>query len=97
MYDITNKFTFDNIPNWIEEVEKHASTAVKILVGNKCDCESERVVDSNTAKEFAQKNGLLFLETSAKDSTNVPQAFQSVAEVILETSHIESAQPESNF
>jgi Ras-related protein Rab-1A len=43
VYDITEKETFNNIPNWLEEVKKHAGpTAVKILVGNKCDLEDER-------------------------------------------------------
>jgi Ras-related protein Rab-1A len=43
VYDITEKETFNNIPNWLDEVKKHAgSNAVRFLVGNKCDMESER-------------------------------------------------------
>jgi small GTP-binding protein len=43
VYDITEKETFNNIPNWLEEVKKHAGpNAAKLLVGNKCDLEDER-------------------------------------------------------
>mmetsp|Transcript_1324 Transcript_1324/g.3545 ORF Transcript_1324/g.3545 Transcript_1324/m.3545 type:complete len:122 (-) Transcript_1324:640-1005(-) len=51
----------------------------KMLVGNKCDLTSKKVVDYNTAKEFADSLGIPFLETSAKNSTNVEQAFITMA------------------
>merc|ERR1712184_173420 len=50
-----------------------------LLVGNKCDLTTKKVVDFNTAKEFADGLGIPFLETSAKNSTNVEDAFTTMA------------------
>ena len=49
------------------------------MVGNKCDLTSKKVVDYTTAKEFADSLAIPFLETSAKNATNVEQAFMTMA------------------
>nr|DAD41061.1 TPA_asm: hypothetical protein HUJ06_015384 [Nelumbo nucifera] len=73
VYDITKRQTFDHIPRW------HADkNIVIILIGNKCDLESQRAVPTEDAKEFAEKEGLFFLETSALEATNVETAFLTV-------------------
>ena len=51
-YDITDKESFDHIPDWLHEVYKHAGKGphVKtILVGNKCDLEDKREVKKEEA------------------------------------------------
>ena len=59
---------------------RYASEKVnKMLVGNKSDLTSKKAVDYNTAKEFADTLSLSFLETSAKNATNVEQAFITMA------------------
>lgn len=75
-YDITDRESFSAIQNWMAEVEKHASDNIsRILVGNKCDLESARAVSKEEGQEFAEHYNVRFLETSAKDSKNVEQAF----------------------
>lgn len=49
-----------------------------MLVGNKSDLRHLREVPTEEAKQFSQKNGLSFIETSALDSTNVELAFQNI-------------------
>ena len=49
-----------------------------MLVGNKSDLEDQRAVATEDAKEFAEKEGLFFLETSALEATNVETAFITV-------------------
>lgn len=75
-YDITDRESFSAIQNWMAEVEKHAADNIsRILVGNKCDLESQRQVTFEEGQELADHYCVRFLETSAKDSKNVEQAF----------------------
>ncbi len=68
-----------NASSWLKEIRAHGgSQVVVILVGNKCDLGHLRAVPSEEAADFAEKNSLSFLETSALDSTNIEQAFENV-------------------
>ncbi|KAJ4714478.1 Ras-related protein like [Melia azedarach] len=79
VYDITRRQSFDHIPRWLEELRSHADkNIVIILIGNKSDLENQRAVPTEDAKEFAEKEGLFFLETSALEATNVENAFMTV-------------------
>lgn len=85
VYDITEKQTFTNIRNWIGNIEQHAARNVsKILIGNKCDIEKNRVVSTDEGKELAAEYGVEFFETSAKSDVNVSAAFHSIAKEITE-------------
>ncbi|MQL81494.1 hypothetical protein Taro_013951 [Colocasia esculenta] len=85
VYDITKRQTFDHIPRWLEELRGHADkNLVIMLIGNKSDLEDQRVVPTEDAKEFAQKEGLFFLETSALQATNVDTAFTTVLTEIFD-------------
>ncbi|KAL9332714.1 hypothetical protein ACSQ67_002324 [Phaseolus vulgaris] len=79
VYDITKRQSFNHIPRWLEELRNHADkNIVIILIGNKSDLENQRQVPTEDAKEFAEKEGLFFLETSAMEATNVETAFMTV-------------------
>lgn len=91
VYDVTEQETFNNVKQWLQEIERYASENVqKLLVGNKCDLTVKKVVDFSTAKEYADSIGIPFLETSAKNSTNVEQAFMTMASEIKK--HMGSSQ-----
>jgi Ras-related protein Rab-1A len=80
VYDVTDEDTFKNVKQWLNEIERYACDNVnKLLVGNKSDLVSRKVVEYTEAKEFADQRGIPFLETSAKSSTNVEQAFMTMA------------------
>jgi len=80
VYDVTDSVSFNHLNMWLGEIERSAKDSVsKIIVGNKSDLSSKRVVDYNAGKEFADKLGIPFLETSAKNATNVEQAFITMA------------------
>ncbi|KAF3601292.1 hypothetical protein F2Q69_00032685 [Brassica cretica] len=73
VYDITKRETFDHIPRWLEELRAHADkNIVIILIGNKSDLEDQRAIPTEDAKEFAEKEGLFFLETSALNAIWFP-------------------------
>ncbi|XP_017293405.1 ras-related protein Rab-25 [Kryptolebias marmoratus] len=79
VYDITKHLTYESVERWLKELYEHADPHIVVmLVGNKSDLELERAVPVEEAKDFAEKKGLLFLETSALQSTNVEAAFSRV-------------------
>ncbi len=53
-----------------------------MLVGNKCDLESERQVTKDEAAALATKWGSSFMEASARQLVNVQEAFLDVARQI---------------
>ncbi|KAH7543646.1 hypothetical protein FEM48_Zijuj02G0206100 [Ziziphus jujuba var. spinosa] len=80
VYDVTEMESFNNVKQWLNEIDRYANDSVcKLLVGNKCDLVDSKVVDTQTGKAFADELGIPFLETSAKDSINVEQAFLTMA------------------
>ncbi|RDX64003.1 Ras-related protein RABD2c, partial [Mucuna pruriens] len=80
VYDVTDQESFNNVKQWLNEIDRYASENVnKLLVGNKCDLTANKVVSYETAKAFADEIGIPFMETSAKNATNVEQAFMAMA------------------
>ncbi|EDV29919.1 Ras-related protein Rab-1A [Trichoplax sp. H2] len=80
VYDVTDQVSFNNVKQWLQEIDRYACENVnKLLVGNKCDLTSKKVIDYVTAKEYADALDIPFLETSAKNATNVEQAFLTMA------------------
>ncbi|CAN4090117.1 unnamed protein product [Withania somnifera] len=80
VYDVTDESSFNNIRNWIRNIEQHASDNVnKILVGNKADMDkSQRAVPTSKGQTLADEYGIKFFETSAKTNLNVEQVFFSI-------------------
>ncbi|CCW65396.1 unnamed protein product [Phytomonas sp. EM1] len=80
VYDSTDMESFNNVRTWLNEIEMYASENVnKLLVGNKCDLVAKRAVPTELAESFAKDFGIPFLEASAKNSTNVEEAFVKMA------------------
>jgi len=80
VYDITNEKSFENIKNWIRNIEEHASYDVeKMILGNKCDITDRRQVSKEKGEQLAIEYGIKFMETSAKASINVEEAFYALA------------------
>lgn len=80
VYDVTDEQSFQNIRNWIRNIEQHAADNVdKILVGNKCDMMSEKLVETARGQALADEYGIKFFETSAKSNINVVEGFTAIA------------------
>ncbi|EEP79230.1 GTP-binding protein ypt1 [Uncinocarpus reesii 1704] len=85
VYDVTDMDSFNNVKQWLQEIDRYATEGVnKLLVGNKSDMEDKKAVEYTVAKEFADSLGIPFLETSAKNASNVEQAFLTMARQIKE-------------
>ncbi|GAA5812961.1 hypothetical protein MFLAVUS_006423 [Mucor flavus] len=83
VYDVTDEDSFNNVKQWLQEIDRYAAEGVnKLLVGNKSDLVDKKVVTTEQAKEFSESLKIPLLETSAKDATNVEQAFLTMAKQI---------------
>lgn len=77
--------SFKNVPQWLQEVTKYAlnPNLAKVLVANKIDLASERVITADEGSTYGSSNGMQFFEVSAKDNTGVAEAFQWIAGEVL--------------
>ena len=82
VYDVTSMKTFSNLQTYLEYL-KLDKNVIKILVGNKIDLTEKKVVSSEEAKIFAEKNGMNFFETSALNNVNIDEIFESVSKTLL--------------
>ncbi|XP_074330119.1 ras-related protein RABD2a-like [Apium graveolens] len=95
VYDVTDQESFNNVKQWLSEINRYASENVnKLLVGNKSDLTANKVVSYEGAKAFADETGIPFMEASAKDATNVEQAFMAMTSSIKERM---ASQPGMNY
>ena len=84
VYDITERESFENLNSWLIEIEKNANKNVyKLLIGNKCDLEDKRKVTYQEGKDFAESNGMKFIETSTKTASKVQEAFELLTNEII--------------
>ena len=85
MYDVTGRNSFNNIRNWMKQIEANADKSVrKVLVGHKCD-EPNRVVTEEEGKKLAEEFNMGFFESSAKVNKNVSEVFYYlVKEIFIE-------------
>ena len=77
VYDISDKDSFDAMPNWIQEVKEVLNKEVVFaLIGNKMDLESQRKISYEEGKKLAEKNNFVFQEVSAKTGKNFENLFE---------------------
>ncbi|KAL8172240.1 hypothetical protein V2J09_024044 [Rumex salicifolius] len=96
VYDISRSSTFESVSRWLDELNSNFSplpaksqiahcdtTVARMLVGNKCDLANIRAVSVEQGKKLAEEHRMFFMETSAKDATNVNKAFEMVIKDIF--------------
>lgn len=82
VYDVTKQSSFQSLPQWLEECDRHdlGRTVPRILIGNKCDMQAQ--VNTNLAQCFADRHGMPLFETSARldsECDNVEAIFLTLA------------------
>jgi len=84
VYDVTNLESFQNVHQWLREVRSLTPTTVPIvLVANKCDLLSQRVVSSESGQALAEELQCTYIEASAKSDDGIGVAFQSLVEKLF--------------
>ena len=91
VYDVTNGQSFANVQRWLNEIEQNCDGVACILVGNKIDSPERRVVLTEDASRYAEMKSIELFETSAKDNTNVEQAFHAITRRVLENKKMKLA------
>eukprot|EP00210_Caulerpa_lentillifera_P002336 g2241.t1 len=84
VYDVSSADSFIRAKKWVKELKTSGNAnMIMALAGNKCDLVQNdtgaRHVTIEEAQSYADENGLFFLETSAKDATNVDRLFEEIA------------------
>eukprot|EP00731_Ephydatia_muelleri_P030646 Em0022g160a len=97
VYDIGAIQTYQNLQEWLTEVDRYAGASVhKILIGNKSD-RTDREVSQDLGEKFADQHGMPFLETSAKTANNIEELFLRLAKNLRDVhSSKKLNQPSSN-
>lgn len=91
VYDITNRASFLNTSKWIEDVRnERGNDVIMVLVGNKTDASEKRQVSVEEGEDKASKEGIMFIETSAKAGFNIKALFRKLATSLP---GMETAQP----
>ena len=79
VYDVSNLESFNNLSVWLKEIKNNSNKDPEIvLVGNKIDLEDRKVTKENGMR-FAEKNNLMYVETSSKEGINVDSPFEKLA------------------
>ena len=83
VYDISNRDSFNEIPNWISFIRSIKETNI-VLCGNKTDLIKYREVKKEEGEALAQKEGLIFFEVSALNGYGIKNMFyNSIAELFM--------------
>ena len=86
VYDITRHETFENLKKWLDEANQYCRDGRRkkvLLIGNQCDKEEKRAVSSEEGKLYAETNGMLFVELSAKQE-NCVRLLETKVELLSE-------------
>jgi len=84
VFDITDVKSFESLETWRDEFLVSASAPDPqhfpfVVLGNKCDLESQRAVPSRRAQQWcASKGDIPYFETSAKENILIDKAFDVV-------------------
>ena len=85
VFDISDLNSFKNLSFWMKEIKNYSNSNIKpqiILVANKIDLK-DRKVTIETGKEFANKNKIMYVETSAKEGLNIDSPFEKLSNVLI--------------
>ncbi|EGC34920.1 hypothetical protein DICPUDRAFT_152785 [Dictyostelium purpureum] len=84
VYDITNRESFEQIRNITQDLKTYGNQYTKecfIIVGNKCDLESDRQIELKEAKDYFESIGIgesFYGEVSCKNPINIDNSFQKL-------------------
>lgn len=83
MFDVVDKLTFKNVPNWCRDISDVCKKIPVLICGNKVDREVDRKVKASAAVKFAKKKKFEYYDISAKTNYNFEMPFLHFARILL--------------
>ena len=88
VFDLTREQTYTETRKWLTEIRQFTKENVPfILIGNKSDLVEDVgvVIDRDEARKFAENEGSIYIETSAKTGERVDEAFTELTRRIIDS------------
>ena len=83
VFDVSDSKSYNNLSSWLKEIKNNSNRDPDImLVANKIDIENRKIT-KDTGSKFAEKNGLMYAETSSKEGLNVDSPFEQIAQSLV--------------
>lgn len=89
MFDVVDKLTWKNVPNWCRDITSVCKKIPICVCGNKVDREKERKIKASNAVKFAKKKKLEYFDISAKNNYNFEKPFLHFARLLLQDPSLE--------
>ncbi len=86
VFDLTREQTYTETRKWLTEIRQFAEQDIPfVLIGNKLDLIEDvgEVIDRDEARSFAEGEGSIYIETSAKSGINVDESFTELTRRII--------------
>ena len=83
---MTSITSFNNVRAWLSDIHEYAhSDVIVILIANKVDRTTERVVSREMGEKLASEYDVTYVETSAKTGLNVEFCFKAIGQALLDS------------
>lgn len=89
IFDMTQRKSYEKLEEWVSSFSEARGDQKLLLVGNKMDLSGNIKVKENEVVDFAKKNNMKFILTSAKTGENVENAFLELIKSVLEALSVE--------
>ena len=100
MCNYLDRASFLNTSKWIEDVRnERGNDVIIVIVGNKTDLSDRRQVSVEEGEDKANKESIMFIESSAKAGFNIKQLFRKLATALpgMESAQAQPANQNSKY